>query len=320
MCMQQLGRLTDVPLREVWTHEAHEFTPWLLENADALGTVLGMDLELAQAEHPVGSYSLDLLGSDLASNEPVIIENQLEATDHLHLGQLLTYAAGTEAVNIVWISAHFRSEHRAALDWLNQRTDVGTRFFGVEVSAVRIEASPPAPLFRLIVQPNDWGKKIRTRAQAHEGGASERAMRYLEFWEAFLDRLREEHPGWSRATTAPRQNWFPMAVGISGAAYNCSFGRRGLVSEIYLQDPEPAVNEARFDALFRQREKVEEAYGGQLSWERLEGRKGCRIADLCDGDIDSTEDWSHYLDWFLDAQLRLRAAIDAVGGIPGMEP
>lgn len=153
-----MGRLEPVALREVWAHEALAFTPWLLANADVLGEVLDMDLEIMAAEHPVGGFALDLIATDLRSNERVIIENQIETTDHLHLGQLLTYAGGTDPANIVWIAAAFRDEHRAALDWLNLRTDPDTRFFGVEISAVRIGDSPPAPLFQVVAKPNDWAR------------------------------------------------------------------------------------------------------------------------------------------------------------------
>ncbi|MGH3563520.1 MAG: hypothetical protein ACRDTN_17470 [Mycobacterium sp.] len=128
----QLGRLTTVTPRDVWVHEAHDFTPWLLQNVDVLSDLLGMDLVLDVAEQPVGEFSLDLMGRDLSNGSVVIVENQLEQSDHGHLGQILTYAAGTDPTTIVWINTGFRAEHRAALDWLNEHTDPRTRFFGVE--------------------------------------------------------------------------------------------------------------------------------------------------------------------------------------------
>ena len=155
-----------VPVRDVWAHEARHFTQWLLQNADVLSDLLGMDLELSQAERRVGGFSLDLIGSDLQTGSTVIIENQLESTDHTHLGQLLTYAGGTDPATIVWCAPSFRDEHRAAMDWLNEHTEEGVRFFGVEISAIRIEDSPPAPLFRLVVQPNDWTKRVHTETAA----------------------------------------------------------------------------------------------------------------------------------------------------------
>lgn len=141
----QLGKLQPVEAKSVWAHEAHDFTPWLLENADALADVLGIDLELTINEHPVGGFSLDLLGKDLTHNCVLVVENQLVGTDHSHLGQLLTYAAGTEAATVVWVAAGFREEHRQALDWLNDLAGYRARFFGLEVRAVRIGDSARSP-------------------------------------------------------------------------------------------------------------------------------------------------------------------------------
>lgn len=157
-----VGRLEYIPARQVWSHEALAFTPWLLENADVLASVLGMpQLRLSAAEHPVGGYNLDLIGTDEVTGETVIVENQLESSDHGHLGQLLTYAGGTDPTTVVWIAPAFRSEHRAALEWLNARTDSRTRFFAVQLEVVRIGDSLPAPMLTLVVQPNDWEKVVK---------------------------------------------------------------------------------------------------------------------------------------------------------------
>jgi hypothetical protein len=311
-----LGRLEVVAVREVWPHEALDFTPWLLANADHVGEALDMDLEITTAEHKVGGFSLDLVGKDLRTNEIVIIENQLETTDHAHLGQVLTYAGGTDAVNIVWIAREFREEHRAALDWLNARTDPDTRFFGVEISAVRIGDSLPAPLFRVVAQPNDWGKTIRTRTHAHDGNATERAVRYAEFWDRYITALHDAGLGWTRARNGPRQNWFPTSSGVSGAEFTVSFARLGLLSDIYLGHPDPEVNRARFDQLLHNREPLEDSYGGALSFEPLERRKGCRIGDRYPGAITEQQNWPSYIEWFVGTQHRLRNAVTAVGGIP----
>lgn len=150
--LAKIERIAD--LRATWPNEAQYFTPWLADNIGELGEVLGMDLELKGTEAAVGSYFLDILATDLNSRRPVIIENQLEATDHSHLGQLLTYAAGFDAGVVVWVTREFRDEHRQALDWLNQRTDGNTEFFGVVVELWRIGDSLPAPHFNLVSVPN----------------------------------------------------------------------------------------------------------------------------------------------------------------------
>ena len=304
-----LGKLESLDPRQVWAHEAHAFTPWLLQNANVLGEVLGMDLALSAAEHPVGSFALDLIGVDEATGEKVIIENQLTATDHSHLGQLLTYAGGTDAVNVVWLATTFREEHRAALDWLNNRTDENTRFFGVEISAVRIAGSTPAPLLRLIVQPNDWGKSVKAKAQSE--GPTARGQAYQAFWNRFLEELHNQQLPWTSSRKGLAQNWQALPSGTSGLAFNCSFGRSGLCSEVYFQDPDPAVNDIRFAAAVSNRATIEAAYGGPLSFEPLAGKKGCRIAEYREGNIGQTEHWDDYLQWFIAAQKRLRTAMSA---------
>ena len=203
-----LSRLAAVPVRDIWKHEAHDFTLWLLENAEVLGEALGMDLELTEAERRVGGFALDLIGTDLATNTVVIVENQLEQTDHSHLGQLLTYAGGTDPSTIVWCAPAFREEHRAALDWLNEHTDEETRFFGVEIAAVRIDESRPAPLFRVVAKPNDWTKQVHTERAAVT--LSPKSLAYQEFWNELLTRIRAEHPSWTRSTAGSAQSWITL--------------------------------------------------------------------------------------------------------------
>lgn len=314
-----LGRLTPVHVRNVWPHEAHDFTPWLLNNVDVLSDLLGMDLVLEVAEHPVGNFSLDLMGRDEATGQTVIVENQLELSDHTHLGQILTYAAGTDPTTIVWVAAGFRPEHRAALDWLNDRTDENTRFFGVEIHVVRIGDSRPAPAFRLVAQPNDWGKQVRAATTA-PAESSERVLAYWDFWEVFRTKLKAQHPGWTSSTQSTKSSWFSKSAGATGVTFVSTFTRSGLAVQLLFEDPSAAVNETRFHALLARRSEVEKAFGDELLWEDLEGRKSARITALLPGyrDVIDRTEWDSLIEWLISTEGRLREALSAVGGIPSV--
>ncbi len=163
MTAQKLGTLEEVDLREIWPHEANDFTPWLAEHLGLLGDALGMRLKLVQREHTVGQYGLDILAEE-AEGGNVVIENQLEWTNHSHLGQLLTYAAGCETEEgvqyAVWIARHFTAEHRAALNWLNQLNPGKVWFYGVEVRVVKVGDSLPAVDFHVVAAPKEWWRTI----------------------------------------------------------------------------------------------------------------------------------------------------------------
>lgn len=305
-----LGRLERIDPRLVWAHEARDFTPWLLEHADHLAEVLGIDLELQAAEHAVGGYSLDLLGRDLTNDAVLIVENQLEETDHSHLGQVLTYAAGTGASTIAWIATSFREEHRQALDWLNQTTGDEAHFFGLELELVRIGDSPPAPLFKVVSEPNEWQKRVHATTRA-TGSATGRGALYMEFWTALLSRVRQDHPDWTRASKALPQNWITMPCRIKGGSYygfSFAAGDR-LRSELYIDQGDADLNFQLFDALADQQAELDEQYGRPLTFERLEGRRACRIADYGVGSIADRESWNRFIDWFFDSGVRFRRAL-----------
>jgi hypothetical protein len=311
--LAQLGRIAQVHPREVWPHEAHQFTPWLLRNVDVLSELLGMDLILEAAEHPVGDFSLDLKGYDEATGDTVIVENQLEFSDHTHLGQILTYAAGTDPTTIIWLTTGFRSEHRAAIDWLNERTDEKTRFFGVVIKVVRIGDSEPAPSFELVAQPNDWEKQVR-RATSALSETSGKAAIYSEFWELVLERIRSQHPTWTRARRST-QSWVNTSIGARGVVLSMAFTRAGLITQFYFEDQDASMNTRRFEGALAQRDVFEAALGQPVEWDGMEGRKAARIVH---GPVDyrviDTARWPEMVDWLIESQTRMRQALDVVGG------
>ncbi|MDH6291885.1 hypothetical protein M2275_006824 [Rhodococcus opacus] len=313
-----LGRLEIVAPRTIWPNEARDFTPWLLQNVDVLSDLLGMDLVLDVAEHPVGNFSLDLKGYDETTGEVVIVENQLEPSDHTHLGQIITYAAGTDPTTIVWVTTGFRPEHRAAIDWLNQRTDENTRVFGIVIRVVKIGNSPSAPNFELVAQPNDWEKQIKKATASTPGEASAKARQYREFWEAVLEQIRVDHPDWTRARTngAP---WCNTTLGLSGISLSMAWVNGSLVNQIYFDSRDADLNQARYDWLHLHRSAFEAALGQPPSWDAMSGRKGARIVVTSTfDDLSATERWPEMIAWLIEQQIRFREALTAVGGVAAL--
>jgi hypothetical protein len=307
-----LGRLEQVDPLSIWALEERDFTPWLLENGDVLGTALEIDLELTEREHRVGTFELDLLGRDLTHDTPLIVENQLASTDHGHLGQLLTYAAGTDAATVVWIAREFREPHRQTLDWLNERTDEKTRFFGVEIQVVRIGPSPPAPNFRVVSAPNDWQKWAR---QASGGPASQtpRQTLYAQFWAKLIERVAAERPTWTNRKTleGQTQNWVDFPSPFRPSYYAMSFAQGGrLRQELYIDQGTPEATQELFDRLHAAKPAIEQVYGAPLSWEPLPGKRACRVADYTSGLVTEPERHDAFLDWFIATGDRLRRALE----------
>lgn len=308
-CMAtQLGKLLRVDPRTVWKHEAHDFTPWLAENIDMLGEVLGMELEIVDREAEVGDFSLDILARDLGRDRLVVIENQLEPTDHTHLGQLITYAAGLEASVVIWVSREFREEHRQALDWLNRGDGATTEYFGVIIELLQVDDSKPAMNFRLVASPNNWSRQSKRGPGIDE--VSGKRLAYQEFFQQLIDELRDKHR-FTNAKAGQPQNWYSFSSGTRGFTYGMSFAQSGeLRAELYIDLGERAQNEAAFDALQADRVSIETEFGEPLRWERLESRRACRVACYATGAIeDSAEQQELHRKWAVERLLKFKKVL-----------
>lgn len=283
-----LGRIEMVDLRQPWPDEAADFTPWLADHISELGDALGLELELQDQEAPVGKFSLDLLARESVTNRTVIIENQLEPTNHDHLGKLLTYAGGYDANVIVWLAKNFRDEHRQALDWLNQRTDEDTEFFGVGIEVWKIGDSLPAPHFNVLSAPNEWGQEIKSKVR--DANKSERNQRYEAFFQKLADVLTER--GFTNARTARAQSWLSFSAGhAQRVLYGAVFGHENTARvEVYIRHTDQEWNKDLFDRLMEQKDAIENELSESLVWQRLDHRTASRISVQRQGSIDGDQE------------------------------
>lgn len=288
-----LGKLVHVDARTLWKGEAGDFTPWLAENLPLLGEALNLDLQLEQREAPVGDFSCDIAAREVGTNRPVIVENQLERTDHNHLGQLLTYAGGLDAAVVIWISPEIRDEHRKALDWLNRHTDEAVDFFGVVVEAIRIDESKPAVQFRPVAVPNNFGKRPSPAA------VSERGLIYKNFFQTVIDELRDKNR-FTNLKNANPYNWQNFSSGLSIFIYTLWFSADGLRAGLQINISDAERNKAVFDFLHQQRDAIDAQMGEKLVWDHKYGRQynniyavrpNTRYSDAAT-DADALREWS----------------------------
>lgn len=270
---KNLGKIKQIDLREIFKDEAKDFTPWLESNIDLLSEAVGIEIIDIKKEIDVGDFSADLIGTEANSEDKVIIENQLESTDHDHLGKLITYASGIGAKYVVWVAKNLREEHRQALEWLNENSSNRLSFFGVEIRAIRIGSSEPAVDFQLVVEPNEWGREIKSTTKQ----VDERHQKYLQFFTRLVSEYEKVKSEWGHLTPQP-SSWLQFGAGKAGFNFVWAFrGNNRFDIELYIdtKDKEEIKN------YFAELKNFEEEIGSKipnLSWEELPERRGSRIA------------------------------------------
>lgn len=296
----KLGKVQRVDVRSAWMNEASHFTPWLAseEGMELLQEVLDMELEVEATEKFVGPFKADILAkrTDTTDDHWVLIENQLERTDHRHLGQLLTYAAGLDAVTIVWIAESFAEEHRAALDWLNDLTTDNLSLFGLEIELWQIDGSPPAPMFNVVAEPNEWSRDVQQGAKSQVSDLKRDQQR---FWEGLRQRLIDKKSP-VRPQKAHPQHWASFALGRAGTGLNACINsqKKTVWIEFAFYGPSGKV---WYDEVTSKREAIEAAFGEPLDWQRMEGKKQSRVAlHRPNSDIDDEKDWPNQYQWLID--------------------
>ena len=221
-----IGRIKRVGLREVWRHEALDFTTWLEENVDALADATGLQLSGVEREQSTGSFSIDLIAED-EDGQAVVIENQLEKSDHDHLGKLLTYLVGIQARKAIWIVADPRPEHTGVISWLNESSSAD--FYLLKLEAIRIGDSDPAPLLTQIVGPSE---ETREAGRTKKEWVERERLRY-RFFEGLLEYAKSKTQ--LHVNISPtNHNWVGAGSGIAGVGFNYAVRQHDAYVELYI--------------------------------------------------------------------------------------
>jgi hypothetical protein len=299
-----IARLEKLELREIWKHEAHSFTRWLAENLDFISDAIGVDLTLVEREASLGPFSADILAED-SQGHSVVIENQLEQTDHDHLGKLITYMSNLDAKTAIWITKNPRPEHEKAVHWLNETLPADTAFYLLRIEAFKIGNSDPAPLLTVVAGPSLESKQVG-------GQKKELAERHLlrkEFWTQLLERAKSKTKVFERISPGT-DNWVGASAGKSGLAFNFVIRMGNAQVEFYIDRSKAEENKKIFDALLLKKDEVEEMFGEKLEWQRLDNRQASRIRYLIEehGLMDQ-EYWPKLQEQLIDAMIRLTQAL-----------
>ena len=301
--MTNLGTLKKITdLRSIWPHEALNFTPWVAENVDLLADAVGLDITVDETESSVGDFNVDIYASATGTDRKIIIENQLEDTDHDHLGKLITYASGKGADVVIWVVKHAREEHKAAVEWLNNHTDDKIGFFLCEIKLFQIGDSQIAPAFTVVERPNDWTKEIRKTASANST-----QQQRLEYWQAFNDYAFTD-ANFSRIFNKRKpttDHWMDFSIGSSAChiAVSQIQKRKAVDVELYIND-----DKELFKSLFAHKDEIEKNMEMELEWKELPERKASRILIEKTVDLDDRATWPEQFDYIMDTCIKMKRA------------
>ena len=301
----KLGKLQEVDVRKVWQHEQYDFSNWLAhtDNIQELSDTLNLSLTDIQTETFVGNYRCDILCKDELTGKTVLIENQLEATNHDHLGKIITYSSGLDASVVVWIVTSAREEHASAIEWLNKHTDDDLSFFLVEVHAYKIGDSLPAPYFKIIEQPNDFAKTIKSISKNTD--ITETEKNRLEFWTRFNEVLEERGKPFNKRK-ASTENWYSVAMGSSECHLSIDLVNKDhkIRVSVWVSD-----NKELFDKFYANKEQIEKACGFDLIWDRLDTKKAALACTYINGlAFDNQENYPQLMNKAIDLVVTMRDA------------
>lgn len=299
----KIGMLKEVDIRDLWKHEQYDFSNWLAEpeNIAYLNDILGLTLVDVDKEKYVGSYRCDIVAKDETSDITVIIENQLEASNHDHLGKIITYASGLDAKVVVWIVKQAKEEHRSAVEWLNNNTRSGIDFFLIELHAYKIGDSDPAPKFEVIEQPNDFIKSSKTTGKSDSLNKSQAER--MAFWEQFNNEV-VSHGKPFNTIKATTDHWYNVAIGSSACYISITLVNSSSFVGVELTIPD---NKDLFDSLYEKKDEINDKIGFDMEWERLDEKKACKIIHKIDDlDFDNHDNYPVLMDEVIKKVVILR--------------
>ena len=300
-----VGKLEYVPLREIWKHEAYDFTTWLFENCDILNEQVGLTISPLEKEKSVGSFNVDILAED-ATGRAVIIENQLTRTDHDHLGKLLTYMSNLDAKVAIWIATDLRPEHVAAINFLNENVPQDTQFYLLRLQAFRIGESDPAPLFTIEAGPSEE----RTAGGEVKKEFAERDKERYQFFEQLLSQANQVTNTFNSVSPVGYQNWVNTGAGKAGIMWTFAAMKKTSRTEFFLCHSNFEINKARYEKLLAHKDEIEQKFGEPLNWDFNDSRKQQYIRTTCPiGGLDNEEKWSEIQNDLVDRHVRLEKAI-----------
>lgn len=265
-----IGKMERVDLREVWKNEARDFTSWLFDNIDILGDELNVSITPIEKEKRVGSFSADIL-AESEEGDPILIENQLQKTDHDHLGKLLTYVSNLEAKKAIWISKEPRSEHERAIEWLNELTS-DVDFYLVKIEAYKIGDSDPAPKFTVIAGPTESGKVAGNEKKK----LAKRHKKRLKFWEGLL-KINKNKTNYFSNCKPKIYYYTECSSGISGFSYYYAIKQKSASIGLTINKGEKDINNRIFNQLLQNKDGIEKSFGEKLSWYSKEDIKSSWI-------------------------------------------
>lgn len=292
----KLAQLKQINLRKVWQHEALQFTKWLAKNQNLslLSDEIGIEISLIQTEASVGKFYVDILAEEENTGRKIVIENQLESTNHDHLGKLITYASGFDAEIIIWIVKEVRDEHKRAIDWLNEHSDESANFFAIKMEIWQIGDSPYAPKFQVISQPNDWAKAVKKGAK--ETGLSDVKLMQLEFWTDFRRYCLENNSKLRFRKPYP-QHWYNISIGIPKTHLSLIVDTRNdqMRCEFYIPDDKELYR--KFEVF---KDEINKELECDLEWMFLKGRKASRMRTISKANLSNSDKWEEYFTWLLN--------------------